>query len=147
MEENDIFNIIQNAEHIEIKDVREYSPLVLAYIGDSVYDLVIRTIVVSKGNMQVNKLHKKVSSIVKAVSQSKMMMGITDELTEEEMSVYKRGRNAKSYTKAKNAGTVDYRIATGFEALMGYLYISGESARMLELINKGLDVLEQEGDS
>lgn len=123
-------------------DIRTYSPLVLAYIGDGIYDVIIRTIVVSNGNSQPNKLHKKTSHLVKASAQSAMIEAIMEELTPEEVKVYKRGRNAKSPTMAKNASMVDYRRATGFEALMGYLYLQGELKRMIDLIKKGLEKSE-----
>ena len=121
---------------------RQLSPLVLAYIGDSIFDLVVKTMIVTKGNTQVNKMNRVASSIVKAESQSKMIGYLEDKLTEEEESVYKRGRNAKSYTSAKNASISDYRRATGFEALMGYLYLQRRYERMLELIKMGLDSLD-----
>ncbi len=120
-------------------DLRTYSPLTLAYIGDSIYDLVIRTLIVKHGNSQPNKLHKKASSMVKASAQAEMIEKLLPILTEEEMAVYKRGRNAKSYTKAKNATTLDYRKATGFEALMGYLYLKEDLERMIDLIKLALD--------
>ena len=119
---------------IEGKDIRSFSPLTLAYIGDAVYEIVIRTIIVEKGNAPVNKLHHKASSLVKAVAQKEAMEKILPLLTKEEEAVYKRGRNAKSYTSAKNASVIDYRIATGFEALMGFLYLTGRNKRMLELV-------------
>lgn len=121
------------------QDVKQYSPLTLAYIGDAIYELVIRTILVRRGNTQVNKLHKQASSLVKAEKQSEMISLLEAELTEEELHVYRRGRNAKSHTAAKNASIVDYRRATGFEAVMGYLYLKGNYNRMLELIRKGLE--------
>ena len=113
---------------------RQLSPLVLAYIGDSIFDLVVKTMIVTKGNTQVNKMNRMASSIGY----------IEDKLSEEEEGVYKRGRNAKSYTSAKNASISDYRRATGFEALMGYLYMSGRYERMCELIKDALDYLESE---
>lgn len=123
---------------------RQLSTLVLAYIGDSIFDLVVKTKIVTAGNTQVNKMNRAASSIVKAESQSKMIGYLEDKLTEEEGSVYKRGRNAKSYTSAKNASISDYRRATGFEALMGYLYLSGQYERMCELIKDALDWLEND---
>ena len=123
---------------------RQLSPLVLAYIGDSIFDLVVKTMIVTRGNTQVNKMNKEASSIVKAEAQSKMIGFLEDRLTEEEKSIYKRGRNAKSYTSAKNASISDYRRATGFEALMGYLYMSGNYERMCGLIKEALDYLEDE---
>lgn len=120
------------------QDIHSYSPLTLAYIGDSIYDLVIRTMHVEKGNKSVNRLHYQTSRLVRAHAQSAMMAYLMPELTEAEQAVYKRGRNAKSYTMAKNATVADYRRATGFEALMGWLYLSGETERMLSLIQIGL---------
>lgn len=127
-------------ENFQMKEVgaKSYSPLVLAYIGDGIYDLVIRTVVVNRGNTQANKLHKKTSSLVKAAAQSAIIDGLLEILTEEEMTVYKRGRNAKSATMAKNATMQDYRKATGFEALMGYLYLDNQWERMVYLIKEGL---------
>ena len=103
-------------------DVHSYSPLTLAYIGDSIYDLIIKSLVINQGNRQVNKLHKETSMYVQASTQSLMMRAMQEELTEEEHAVYKRGRNAKSVSPAKNQSITDYRRATGFEALLGYLY-------------------------
>lgn len=120
------------------RDLRTYSPLTLAYIGDGVYELVIRTILVKKGNCPVNQLHKKASSLVKAGVQSKMMELLEPDLTEEELAVYKRGRNAHSPTMAKHATMADYRRATGFEALMGYLYLKEDYSRIVELVRKGI---------
>ena len=120
------------------RDLRTYSPLTLAYIGDGVYELVIRTILVKKGNCPVNQLHKKASSLVKAGAKSKMMELLEPDLTEEELAVYKRGRNAHSPTMAKHATMADYRRATGFEALMGYLYLKEDYSRIVELVRKGI---------
>ena len=120
------------------QDIRSYSPLTLAYIGDGVYELIIRTILVKKGNCPVNRLHKKASSLVKAAAQSNIMEVIEEKLTPEELSVYRRGRNAHSPTMAKHATMADYRRATGFEALMGYLYLKEEYSRMIMLIRMGI---------
>ena len=124
-------------------DVNQYSPLTLAYIGDSIYDLIIKTLVVNEGNKQVQKLHKRTSRFVQASAQSQMMRVLQERLTEEEHAVYKRGRNAKSVSPAKNQSVTDYRRATGFEALMGYLYFKKEWKRMLELVKIGLESLEE----
>lgn len=138
--------LIESGIKIEKQDMRSYSPLTLAYIGDGVYELVIRSMVISNGNAPVNKLHKKSSELVKAGTQAKMAQYYIDHniLSEEELRIFKRGRNAQSYTKAKNASMADYRIATGFEALMGYLYLSGQSERMMELIGVGLTMPDEE---
>ena len=124
--------------HLEDQDLRSYSPLTLAYIGDGVYELIIRTILVKKGNCPVNRLHKKASSLVKAGAQSAIMEVIEEKLTPEELSVYRRGRNAHSPTMAKHATMADYRRATGFEALMGYLYLKEDYTRMLTLVRMGI---------
>lgn len=120
-------------------DIRTYSPLTLAYIGDAIYDLVIRTIVVERGNMSANNLHKKTVAYVNARVQAKMIDALESELTEEEAAVYHRGRNAKSYTAAKNASVIEYRKATGLEALCGYLYLQGQQERMLILIREAIE--------
>ena len=133
-------NLIQLKElfHLEDQDLRSYSPLTLAYIGDGVYELIIRTILVKKGNCPVNRLHKKASSLVKAGAQSAIMEVIEEELTPEELSVYRRGRNAHSPTMAKHATMADYRRATGFEALMGYLYLKEDYTRILTVVRMGI---------
>ena len=107
-------------------DVRMYSPLTLAFMGDCVFEIVIRSIVVERGNRQAGSLHKIKSSVVNAKVQARMIEALMEELTEEERAVYKRGRNAKPHTVAKNASVNDYRKATGLEALFGYLYLSGQ---------------------
>lgn len=134
--EKDLFNIIkQNMDLGEI-NITDYSPLTLAYIGDGIYEIVVRTVIVDEANRQVNKIHKAASNLVKAETQAKMIHLIMDDLTEEEVRIYKRGRNAKAVTRAKNASMSDYRTATGFEALMGWLYLTGQSERMMQLIKK-----------
>ena len=123
-------------------DIRTYSPLVLAYIGDGVFDLVIRSVVVGKGNTKANKLHQRTSQIVKAHTQAEIIEYLQDQLTEEEADVYRRGRNAKSPTMAKNATMADYRKATGLEALVGYLYLTDRFERLVELIRIAADGLK-----
>ena len=120
-------------------DAGTYSPLVLAYIGDAVYELMIRTHVVSHGSMQVNKMHKKSASLVKAQTQAELIKILEPELAPLEHAAYKRGRNAKSVTMAKHATMIDYRMATGFEALMGYLYLTEQFDRLVELAGYGLE--------
>jgi ribonuclease-3 family protein len=127
---------------LEEQDLRTYSPLTLAYIGDAIFELVVRTVLVERKNMQPEKLHKAATKIVKAETQSLMIEGLKEELTEEELAVFKRGRNAKAVTRAKNASMSDYRRATGFEALMGYLYLKGDMERMIRLISMGVEKAE-----
>ena len=118
-----------------------YSPLVLAYLGDAVYELMIRSKVVRQGNTQVNKMHKKSASLVKAQTQASMIRLLEPDLTKEELAIFKRGRNAKSVTMAKHATMIDYRMATGFEALIGYLFLTEQYSRMVELVGKGLEFI------
>ncbi len=118
----------------------QYSPLSLAYIGDAIYEIYIRTMIVTRANAPVHLLHEKSSALVRAGKQSEIV-GILEPLfTEKERQVYHRGRNAKAYTKAKNAGILEYRRATGLEAVMGYLYLKGDLDRIRELLAAGLGV-------
>ena len=119
-------------------DLRTYSPLTLAFLGDCVYDIIIRTVVVERGNRAPQGLHKKKSYLVNAKTQKEIIESIQDLLTLEEEDIYRRGRNAKSYTTAKNASVGDYRKATGFEALLGYLYLDDNMDRVLFLVKEGL---------
>ena len=131
-------NCFKEAMKLKEVEAREYSPLALAYLGDAVYELAIRTFVMNHGNTQVNKMHKKTAGLVKAEAQANFYKVLEEELTEEEKAVYRRGRNAKSVTMAKHATMKDYRMATGFEALMGYLYLTEQMERMAELLGHGL---------
>lgn len=141
--EQSIISYMKDMLGIEEVDVRTYSPLALAYIGDSVFDLLVRSIIVSKGNMAVQKYHKQASSIVNAHAQAAMITALEPELTEEEHAVYKRGRNSKPATTAKNASVKEYKIATGYEALLGYLYLTNQHERLIDLVKKGLEILEE----
>lgn len=135
---------IQEVLNLQEVDAASYSPLVLAYIGDCIYDLIIKTMIISRGNKQVHKLHEETSRFVQASTQSLMMRKMQEHLTEEEHAVYRRGRNAKSVSPAKNQSITDYRRATGFEALLGYLYLKKEYQRVMELVKIGLDSLDEE---
>jgi ribonuclease-3 family protein len=121
----------------------ELSPLTLAYIGDTIFDLIIRTRVVERGNAPVKKLHASASNIVNATAQAKLVQLIMPKLTEDELKIYKRGKNAKSYTTAKNASIKDYKSATGFEALLGWLYLEGKMDRVFELVLPGIVEYEE----
>ena len=118
---------------VSTPDYSQYSPLALAYIGDAVYDLIIRDKVVRKGSRQVQKLHRETIHYVNAGAQSELILRLLDSLTPEETAVYKRGRNAVSHTVPKNQDVGDYRRATGFEALLGWLFLEGQYDRILEL--------------
>ncbi len=117
-----------------------YSPLTLAYLGDSVFDLKIKDYLVSHHNMQVEKFHQRVSKIVCARNQAAFMDNNMDFFTEEEIEIYNRGRNASVHTKAKNASMAEYKKATGFEAVVGYLHLCGMEDRLSALIEKILSV-------
>lgn len=138
---------IQNIKALLIEGVQggikpqEVSSLALAYIGDAVYELFVRTLVLSKGNAPVNKLHKQSKEYVNAKGQAEIYKKIAQYFTEEEKSVFRRGRNAKSYTTPKNMDIGDYRHATGLEAVFGYLYLKGDVKRALELFEKGVNEL------
>lgn len=111
-----------------------HSPLVLAYIGDTLYDLFVRTYLVSTTTLSAHGLHVKASALVCAKAQAMAFRSIEKELTPEEMAIFKRGRNAQSATVPKNADVSDYRIATGLEALLGYLYLCGKDERVGQLM-------------
>lgn len=130
------FPYLSNAE------ADEYSPLALAYIGDAVYEVYIRAHVMDFGNMPVNKLHRAATRYVSARAQSLIIHTISDRLTEEELAVFRRGRNAHSYTSAKNADIADYRHATGFEALIGYLFITKNHRRISEITELAISTID-----
>lgn len=125
----------------KIIDIRQYSPLSLAYMGDCIFDLCVREYLLKQANMPANKLHQKSKALVNATSQSKMYKSLIDMVSEEEKAILKRGRNANSNTKAKNATIIDYKNATGLEALFGYLYLKGEQQRINELFKICLDIM------
>ena len=127
------------------QDANLVSALGLAYIGDCIFDLVVKSQVIHAGNRPVNDMHKMTSHIVNAQAQSEMMRKLQDVLTDEERRIYKRGRNSRSVSPAKNQSVTDYRRATGFEALMGYLFLEGQYERMLLLMKMGLDHLKEKG--
>ena len=128
------------------QEVRSYSALAFAYIGDSVYELIMRTMITSKGNNRPNKYHQQVIQYVNANAQTRMMDKIKPLLTEEEKTMFRRGRNAKSISCAKNQSHHDYRIATGFETLIGYLYMTGQMGRIMELVSVGLGITPEHSE-
>ena len=135
---DELYEQIKNEYSLASVNPNELAPLILAHIGDAIYEVVIRTITLSKGNRAIEKVHKDATKYVNAKAQADIIEKIQPLLTEEELNIYKRGRNAKSNTKAKNASITDYRKATGFEALMGYLYLQNKTQRMLDLIKEGI---------
>lgn len=120
------------------------SPLVLAYIGDTIYESYIREYLIRKNiNKKVNDLHKSAIKYVNAKAQATVMHEIEEELSEDELRIYKRGRNQKSHTSPKNADIIDYKCATGFEALVGYLHLGGEKDRLDYIVEKGINIIEK----
>ena len=142
----EILDYLLKPFNIERKEAKEFSPLVLAYIGDAVYELIVRSMLVSMGNRPVNKLNKDATSLVKAGAQSEIVKLISDKLSEEEYTVFKRGRNSSPHTMAKNASMTDYKYATGFEALIGFLYLDNRCDRALELVKLGIDLYLNKND-
>ena len=118
------------------KKPEEYSPLLLAYIGDAVYEVFIRTNLIKRGNLPVNELHRLSKHYVSAAAQSEIVKKLEDRFTEDELRIFKRGRNAKPGTVPKNADVGDYHRATGFESLVGYLYLKGAFERLYELLSE-----------
>ena len=143
MEENRLASYIVKKFQMREANTKGYSPLTLAFIGDSVFDLIIKTIIVERANQSVNHLHENVSELVRAKTQADMADILWDDLEEEEQAVYKRGKNAKPYTMAKNATRTEYKKATGLEALVGYLYLTDQMDRALELVQIGLHKINQ----
>lgn len=125
------FNFTEN-------DINNMAPLVLAYIGDAVYEVFIRTLLISQGNIPVNVLHKRSINYVKAKAQSDIIHRIMEHLNQDELDVVRRGRNAKSGTIPKNADVTEYKYATGFESLIGYLYLKKDNTRLMEVLNMAI---------
>lgn len=121
------------------EDILMLSPLQLAYLGDAVYELLIRTYLLSN-DLNVNELHKETTKYVKAKGQAEIIHRIEESLNEVEKSYVKKGRNAKSHSSPKNADLVDYKYATGLECLFGYLYLTGQDRRIEEIFQKILTV-------
>lgn len=137
------FLSLLNLQSMGEEGLRTMSPLVFAYIGDALYEIYIRTYIIHKYKLKVNELHKMSTGFVKAQAQSKIVHALEAELTEEEWKMVKKGRNQKSGTVAKNASISDYRYATGFECLLGYLYLSGKKERVEEIINRAIEIIEE----
>lgn len=136
----DLHQLIMDSGKLSASDVKMLNPLVLAYVGDSVYDTFVRTLLVSGGHGQVAKLHKMSIEFVKAKAQADILGEINELLTPEEQDVVRRGRNTKSSTIPKNAYIRDYRYATGFEALIGFLYLTGQIDRLMEITKMVIDI-------
>lgn len=129
---------------MERSELMTMSPLVLAYLGDTVYESCIREYLIKQNiNKKVNDLHKSAVKYVKAKAQATIIHELESQLTEEELRIYKRGRNQKSNTSPKNADIIDYKHATGFEALIGYLYLNDEKERLQYIVEEGIRIVEK----
>ncbi len=131
--DNNTFNLL--CEELTEPQARQYSPLTLAFLGDAVYSLLVRNMLTIESDKPTGKLHRLSIKYVNAAFQAEMIRLILDKLTENELAVFKRGRNAHSAHSPKNQSEADYRYATGFEALFGYLYLSGQRERLQEIFN------------
>ena len=136
-----MFEELEKTFELKEVNVANYSPLTLAFIGDCVYELIIRTRIVYSHNAPVDRLNKESSLLAKAPTQARMIEAIMDNLSEEEEAAYRRGRNAHTATKAKNASLSDYKKATGFEALIGYLYLQKRFDRIMEITKMAFDAI------
>lgn len=125
-------------------DIRAYAPLTLAYIGDAVFEIIIRTLIVEKGQRAANTLHRYTTKIVCAQTQAKMADAVYEHLTAKEQDIYRRGKNTKLHSTAKSASLADYRKATGFEALCGYLFLQDDTERIIELVGQALEAVQIE---
>lgn len=125
-------------------DIRTYSPLTLAYIGDAVFEVIIRTLIVERGQRAANELHRHTTGIVCAQTQAKLIEAVQEHLTQEEQEIYRRGRNTRTNSSAKNASLSDYHKATGFEALCGYLFLKDDTARITQIVRQALETAQIE---
>lgn len=124
------------------EDLRKLNTTALAYMGDAVYERDIREHILNKGIPDVNRLHRMSTMYVSAAAQAKIIKSLFDDLNEEEQKLVKRARNRKYRTKAKNADPVTYKWATAFEALIGYLYLSGDEQRREWLVGRAVEIIE-----
>lgn len=141
--EKELFQQITAALDSPKPENEVYSPLVLAYIGDTFYETVIRTKIISRGNASVNILNQKATFWAKAVTQGVMAKLLMEqELSETEITILKRGRNAHPASTARRASIAEYHLATGFESLIGSLYVNGQADRAVEIIRRGMELFE-----
>ena len=117
-----------------LKDAHLLSPVVLAYIGDAVYEMAVRRFLIAGGIVRVNQLHRQTVKFVQAKAQAQVLLALEDFLTKEELNIVRRGRNAKSYHVPKGAKMMDYRYSTAFESLIGYLYLNGDILRLNQIL-------------
>ncbi|HPF19951.1 MAG TPA: ribonuclease III domain-containing protein [Syntrophomonas sp.] len=123
---------------VDEKTLRQYSPLVLAYVGDAVFELAVRTRIAGNGPRRLRDLHHEAVATVNADRQAAIVRQMEAQLNQEELDIVRRGRNTRSHPP-KNADVQSYRMSTGFEALLGYLYLKGEHDRLDYLLHKALE--------
>lgn len=128
----------------DVQSLRMRSPIALAFVGDTLFDLYLRTQLVSRTQLPPKELHQHASQYANAASQAIMVKRIEHLLTEEEHDIFRRGRNAKSYSVPKNAKLIDYRLATGFEAVLGYVYLAGRDERLVELMDAAVHSIRED---
>ena len=126
-------------EIMDNNKAKNLNPIVLAFVGDAVYSLFVRERLTFLSDSKTGELNVKATSEVNASAQAEFVKEILKILNEEELSVFKRARNAKKTTKAKHASVAEYNMATGFEAILGYLYLTGQNDRLNFILNKGID--------
>ena len=127
----------------DVGNVNELSPVLLAYVGDAVYELYVRTRLLTRGNRPVREVHNEAVSLVRASTQAKLLKEIARELSDEEKEVIRRARNAKKLTPPRHTDASDYRLSTGLEALLGYLYLKGEKERLEKYLDLAWAKFEQ----
>jgi ribonuclease-3 family protein len=129
---------------METGKVRQLNTDVLAYIGDAVYEIFVRELMLEEGRLRANSLHRSTTAYVNAHAQADAVRGMLEELTEEEQRIVKRARNHKFHSKAKNADPLTYKWATGFEALIGYLHLAGEEERLSRVLSRAVEIIDGE---
>ena len=131
-------------DHTLEENMQQTSPLALAYIGDAIYEMYIRRMLIANPRLSVDKLHKKAVKYVRAKAQAEIVLALEKELGEEEWMIVKKGRNQKSKTVPKNSDIGDYRYATGFEALIGFLFCMKRYERLMEVMGRAVEIIEEE---
>lgn len=124
---------------IEGVDIRTLSPLTLAYIGDAVFEIIIRTLIVEQGQRSTRTLHRHTIQVVCADTQAKMIEAVYENLTENEQEIYRRGKNTRINSSAKSSSLQNYRKATGFEALCGYLFLQDNTVRVIQIVKQAIE--------
>lgn len=144
MRTTEVMEAIKNSSACNDPQVKSMSPAALAYIGDVLFEMYVRDYLLHQPQTNIDQLHKKAVTYVKASSQALMIKHLTPYLTDEEQAAVRRGRNGKMGTVPRNADATDYRYATGFEALLGWLYYQNETARLVQVMEKAVQLLEKE---